>query len=210
MTNLGQDTVDGGRGSDTISYQDRNLAINVSLDGRNRVDVKVNGLVEDKIKNVENVSGGSAADILKGDSHGNTFKGYNGADKLKGFGGNDKLEGGFGVDKLWGGSGNDKFVFASPVDTADHIKDFSHADDTIVLDNLYFTAFAQTGGIGSKLFHANASGHDAHTAKQHLIYDKADHSLWYDADGNGAGAAVEVAIFDNKIKNLDYHDFLIV
>ena len=210
VTNLGQDRVDGGKGSDTVSYLERNVAINVTLDGSHRVDVKVNGLVEDKIKNVENVSGGSADDILRGDSLANSFKGNSGADKLRGMGGNDKLEGGFGVDKLWGGSGNDKFVFASPVDTADHIKDFSHADDTIVLDNLYFTAFAQTGGIGSKMFHANASGHDAHTAKQHLIYDKADHSLWYDADGNGNGAGVKVAIFDNGVKNLDFHDFLIV
>jgi serralysin len=73
-----------------------------------------------------------------------------------------------------------------------------------------FTAFTKLGSISAKAFVANTSGHDAHTAKQKLVYDRSDGSLWYDADGNGAGAAVEIAIFDNKLKNLDHHDFLIV
>ena len=210
VTYQGIDKVDGGKGRDTVSYLTRDKSINVTLDGKQQVGVKVDGLVEDKIKNVENIVGGSAADVLKGDELANVFKGSEGNDKLKGYAGNDKLEGGTGLDTLVGGSGKDKFVFATGLDAADHIKDFSHADDTIVLDNSVFAAFVSTGDITSKMFHANASGHDAHTAKQFLIYDKADHSLWYDADGNGAGAAVEVAIFDNGIKNLDYHDFRIV
>jgi serralysin len=108
------------------------------------------------------------------------------------------------------GAGKDEFRFATALDAIDHIKDFSHADDSIVLDNAVFSAFANVGAINAKKFVANASGHEAHTAKQKLIYDKSDHSLWYDADGNGAGAAVQIAIFDNEINNLDYHDFLIV
>ena len=166
--------------------------MNVSLDGAHKVAVKIAGLVEDKIKNIENVIGGSAGDKLKGDKLANV------------------IEGGQGADKVWGGAGKDQFKFATAVDAADRIKDFSHADDTIVLDNAIFTAFAKTGPIKEKMFHANAAGHDAHTAKQKLIYDRHDGSLWYDADGNGAGAAIEVAVLTNTPHNVDVHDFLIV
>jgi serralysin len=210
MTNLGVDKVDGGNGSDTISYSDRTLAINVKLDGTHEVKVNVDGVVEDKIKNVENVTGGTAGDKLIGDKLANMLVGYGGADKLKGMAGNDKLYGGAGADTVFGGSGKDSFHFTTALGEVDHIKDFSHADDTIVLENFIFSAFAKVGTIKANKFVANASGHDAHTAKQKLIYDKADHSLWYDADGNGAGAAVQIAVLDNGINNLSYTDFLIV
>ena len=192
ITGDGLDTVDGGGGSDTIDYSDRSLAVKIKLNGSHNTSVKVNGVVEDTIKNVENATGGFAADTLKGDKFANSF------------------DSGMGADTVTGGAGHDKFVFKTMIDAADHIKDFSHVDDTIVLDNDIFTAFAKLGAIKAKAFHANDVGHDAHTAKQKLIYDKADHSLWYDADGNGAGAAIEIAVFDNKIKNLDFHDFQIV
>ena len=210
ITNLGVDKVDGGKGSDTVSYADRTLSVNVKLDGKHEVKVKVDGVAEDKIKNVENVTGGTAGDTLVGDKLANKLVGYNGADLLKGNAGNDMLNGGMGADTVAGGSGNDQFQFSTNPDAVDHIKDFSHVDDTIVLENFVFAAFSDIGSIRKKHFVANASGHDAHTANQKLIFDKADHSLWYDADGNGAGAAVQLAIFDNGIKNLDHHDFLIV
>jgi Ca2+-binding RTX toxin-like protein len=209
-TNNGTDTVDGGKGSDTVDYSNRFVSVEVALKGNTKVGVKIDGIVEGSIKNVENVWGGAAGDKLKGDSLANTLNGMGGEDRLKGFAGNDKIEGGLGADTVWGGSGSDKFVFATAFDAVDHIKDFSHVNDTIVLDNAIFTAFAKLGAIRANKFVANASGHDAHTAKQKLIYDKADHSLWYDADGNGAGAAIEIVVFDNKIKNLDFHDFMIV
>lgn len=113
------------------------------------------------------------------------------------------------ADTVAGGAGKDAFLFLSAVDAVDHINDFSYADDSIILDSDVFSGL-KLGTLKAKAFVANADGHDAHTAKQKLIYDKADHSLWYDADGNGAGAAVEIAILDNKVKNIDHHDFLIV
>jgi hypothetical protein len=209
-TNNGFDSVDGGKGNDMVDYSNRMVAVELKLNGSNEVGVKIDGIVEGSVKSVENVWGGFAGDLLKGDSLANLLDGRAGEDRLKGFGGNDRLEGGIGADTVWGGAGKDQFKFATPLDAVDHIRDFSHADDTIVLDNAVFAAFANVGAIKANKFVANASGHDAHTAKQKLIYDKADHSLWYDADGNGAGAAVEIAIFDNNINNLDFRDFLIV
>ncbi|MEO7223572.1 MAG: calcium-binding protein, partial [Devosia sp.] len=202
--------VDGGKGSDTVSYWGRDVSVNVTLKGSLSTNIKVDGVVEDSIRNVESVIGGSAGDILKGDKYANRLSGDGGTDVLKGDKGNDTLEGGLGADSVQGGAGRDQFRFVSPVDAADHIKDFSHADDTIALFDGVFAAFTKLGGISSKAFRASADGHEAKTAKQKLIYDKSDGSLWYDADGKGAGAAVQIAVLDNKPQNLDFHDFLIV
>ena len=184
--------------------------MNVTLKESQSADVGVGGLVEDSIRNVENVMGGSVADVLKGDKFANWLNGLGGADKLKGGTGDDKLEGGLGADTVWGGAGRDQFWFADAVDAIDRIKDFSHADDTIALFNGVFAAFTKFGGISAKAFRASADGHEAKTAKQKLIYDKSDGSLWYDADGKGAGAAIQIAVLDNKPQNVDFHDFMIV
>lgn len=209
QTNLGRDTVDGGKGNDSIDYSDRSLSVEVTLKGNKSANVKVDGVTEDRVKNVENVTGGSAGDKLTGDKSANSLSGNDGADALKGGLGSDKLYGGFGADTLTGGGGADQFTFGSTVDAFDHITDFSHVDDTIALSASDYAAFTSLGHIRASAFHANAAGHDAHNAKQHLIYDKAEGSLWYDADGNGQGAAVEVAVLDNKPGNLDFHDFMI-
>jgi Ca2+-binding RTX toxin-like protein len=70
------------------------------LNGANTVSVKVAGLAEDIIRNIENVTGGSGSDTLTGDGLANT---------LTGSAGNDTLDGAGGGDTMFGGSGNDIF-----------------------------------------------------------------------------------------------------
>jgi subtilisin-like proprotein convertase family protein len=210
ITGLGRDTIDGGKGSDTVDYTSRSLSVTVTLKAGVNTGVKIDGVLEDTIKNVENITGGTIGDVLKGDGRANALTGMSGADVLQGGGGNDKLYGGLGLDTVSGGAGKDQFIFGVAIDVADHIKDFSHADDTIVLYKSAFSAFSSTGVIASKAFHAFASGHAAQNADQHLLYDKSKGGLWYDADGNGAGAAVLMATLDNKPQNLDFHDFQII
>lgn len=53
------------------------------------------------------ITGNTAANILKGGSGANILTGMNGNDALYGLAGNDKLYGGNGDDRLWGGAGND-------------------------------------------------------------------------------------------------------
>ena len=85
----GIDTIDGGVGSDTADYSDKTLSVVVALNGSTTVSVKVNGIIEDSIKNIENLIGGSATDTLTGDLLNNT------------------LDGGLGSDTMTGGKGND-------------------------------------------------------------------------------------------------------
>lgn len=125
---LGNDTLDGGVGIDTASYSDKTKAVVVTLNGSTAVTVRVDGVVEDSIKNVENLIGGSAADTLTGDTLANVLTGNAGNDNLSGLDGGDILNGGKGADVLTGGNGKDTFVFSAgdsgQLTGVDQIKDY--------------------------------------------------------------------------------------
>lgn len=95
----GKDIIDGAGGIDTVDYQETTQSVVVTLNNNIDAKVYVGGVVEDTIRNVESVNGGSAGDILTGDTKANT---------LNGFAGNDVLRGGYGADLLIGGDGDDQ------------------------------------------------------------------------------------------------------
>jgi serralysin len=70
---------------------------------------------------IENASGGSASDVIKGNVASNTLRGNGGDDKLYGFSDNDVLIGGSGKDLLSGGTGTDaaSYITAKATVTAD-------------------------------------------------------------------------------------------
>jgi Ca2+-binding RTX toxin-like protein len=105
--NDGRDSLDGGTGSDTASYEDKSASVQVALNGSSLVDVVVNGLAEDRIRNIENITGGTGNDLLTGDGQTNVLKGGGGADVLVTLGGADQAFGGDGNDYLYMGEGND-------------------------------------------------------------------------------------------------------
>ena len=86
---LGQDRIDGGAGLDTADYRDKAVAVSVTLAGSKAATVFVGGVAEDTLLNVENVTGGTGDDVLKGDGLANVLSGGAGADTLQGMAGND-------------------------------------------------------------------------------------------------------------------------
>ena len=90
--------LDGGVGIDTADYGDKTASVEVTLNGGSTANVKVNGVVEDTIRNIENLIGGSGNDTLVGDVLANRLEGGAGNDLLKGGGGADVLDGGVGID----------------------------------------------------------------------------------------------------------------
>ncbi|HEY8085122.1 MAG TPA: hypothetical protein VIE69_05920, partial [Methylophilaceae bacterium] len=104
-----------------------------------------------------------------------------------------------------GGAGADVFVFsANP--TANNlvtITDFSHGVDILQFDHLAFTNTGTTPG--SALSAANfvssntAAGAVAHDATDHFIYNSSSGALYYDADGSGAGAKVQIATLGTTV-----------
>ena len=123
---LGQDHLDGSDGmGDTASYAEKTAAVVVTLTGAAWTDVFVGGVIEDRIRNVEHLTGGSASDKLTGDSFDNTFAGgagndvlvtLDGFDRALGDEGNDYLYMGEGSDFADGGSGVDVLVLAGGID----------------------------------------------------------------------------------------------
>ncbi|HEX2012020.1 MAG TPA: cadherin-like domain-containing protein, partial [Roseateles sp.] len=188
-TNASANYVDGGGGSDTFSLNNGN-------------DVAF---------------GDGGNDGLNGQGDNDWIFGGPGSDTLGGGNGNDTLYGGAGSDSLAGGNGADTFVFGDGAlgATVDSISDFSGGDgDKILLVNDYaglFTALG-SGALAANAFASGANLSSAANANIHVIYDTVTGNLYYDADGNGGGAAVQFANLTgsgNSHPALSASDFLV-
>lgn len=189
----GDDRLYGGDGSDTASYAGAAGGVTVSLAITAAQDTI--GAGTDTLNSIENLGGSSWADRLTGSSGSNYLVGGNGNDVLVGGAGNDLLVGSAGTDTMTGGTGNDRFRFDVMETTAqrDTITDFTAGQDSIEIRRGVFTAFAGHAA-GALTTGELALGPVATTPDQHLFYNQASGVLSYDADGSGAGVAVELAV----------------
>ncbi|HZF96445.1 MAG TPA: M10 family metallopeptidase C-terminal domain-containing protein [Allosphingosinicella sp.] len=85
------DLLDGGAGSDTAAFTGYNAAVTATLNGAADGTASVGGAAIATLRNIENLLGGAAADILTGDANANVINGGLG---------NDVLDGGAGVDTV--------------------------------------------------------------------------------------------------------------
>jgi Ca2+-binding RTX toxin-like protein len=101
------------------------------------------------------------------------------------------LDGKGGSDTLVGNAGPDTFQFTTALGAGnvDTIADFVHGTDKIALDDAIFTGLV----FGPLSANAFATGSQAGDADDRIIYDSATGQLFFDADGNGAGAAIQFA-----------------
>lgn len=182
----GIDEVYGGDGNDVLSGGDDGDL----LDGSNGDDT---------------LFGGADADTLYGRQNNDSLSGGEGADLLYGGDGVDRVDGGAGADFLEGGNGADTYVFSSALGggNIDSIAGFNVADDTIELSTAIFTGIG-IGVLGSNAFVIGAAAGDA---DDRIIYDSATGALYYDADGDGGGAAVQFATLATGLA-LTANDFL--
>ena len=164
---------------------------------------------------VRNLIGTGKANItLVGNELANTIKGNAGKNVLKGLAGNDKLWGGLGNDTLYGGTGKDVFVFNTKPNkrtNLDKIADFNVRDDTIWLDNKVFTKLGKgtelrPGKLNKAFF---SIGDKAKDGNDYLVYNAKKGILYYDVDGSGAKAMVEIATLKKGLK-LTYADFMVI
>lgn len=206
----GNDTLDGGEGNDTASYASVSATVRVSL-GISGAQATGGG-GNDILIGIENLIGGTGADLLVGNDGANLLDGGNGADQLFGSGGADVLTGGGGRDMFSGGDGGDVFRFAtikdfsgSAVTNADVILDFNAAQGDII-DLSGVDAIKQT-----------ASVNDAFTWIGSVAFTKVAGQLRYtvsngvglvsgDVDGNGVA---DFAIRIDKAPPLTALDFVL-
>ncbi|WP_395612319.1 calcium-binding protein [Allosphingosinicella sp.] len=231
----GNDFLDGGDGDDSLHGQDGSDTLvggagNDFLDGGAGADVMYGGAGNDTYIAgagdyiVEAVGGGTdlvyattsfalsagqeietlaaASGTAAIDLTGNEF-----ANTLIGNDGNNILDGGLGNDLLVGQGGADTFAFTTALgaNNVDAVSGFTHGEDMIALDHGIFA------GIGSNSFNASAfvTGTQAGDADDRIIYNSATGQLFYDADGNGAGAAVLFATLQGA-PTLTASDFQVI
>lgn len=148
------------------------------------------------------LGGGGRDQLRAGDGH-DLLNGGGGADTLDGGSGDDRLIGGTGADTLTGGAGADVFVLRSGASGT--ITDFVAGEDRIALR--LGEAYQQAGWkLDPSAFHLGPTAADA---DDRILYDADTGALFFDADGTGAIAAVQLATVANHAV-LSAGDFTVI
>ena len=175
----GADTMQGGTGDDTYAVDSSSDVVTENAsEGTDTVQSSVGYSLGANLENL--LLTGSSAINGTGNSSGNVITGNSSSNLLT------------------GGSGSDKFVFQDALGpgNVDTVTDFSTGTDLLRLDD---DIFAVLSGLSTPPFSlpganfiANASG-TAGDSDDYIIYNTSTGRLYYDADGNGAGASVHFA-----------------
>ncbi len=211
----GSDILDGGGGADQMFGADGDDTYIVDNTGDVTSEVSAGGGVDTVISsvtrnltaNLENlILSGGAAITGAGNALNNIITGNAAANTLYGLDGDDTLNGDLGADTLQGGAGADSYVFSTTLGggNVDTIVGFNVADDTIVLSATIFTSL----GVGTLAASAFVIGAAAADADDRIIYNSATGALYFDADGDGAGTAVQFATLATGLA-LTNNDFLV-
>jgi Ca2+-binding RTX toxin-like protein len=161
------------------------------------------------VANVASIKGTAAIDTINAGVGNDTITGLAGNDTISGGAGVDTIVGGAGNDTLTGGSENDIFVFdtaPNALQNVDTITDFL-LGDKLQLNLSIFKGLTKKVGFTDAQF---AHSTDTLTASDRIIYNSSTGELYYDADGNGATAAVQIALIGvDTHYNLAYTDFVL-
>lgn len=182
----GLDNIYGGHGRDTIYGGSENDYITGGFSG--------SGAIDDH----DVISGGTGNDSIYGMEGHDVIYGNEDDDRIEGNEGNDRMDGGTGSDTLRGGDGSDQYQFSNlPAGTKDTIQYFQEVD-TIAFKKTVFTGLGTTLTAGEFKSVATTAGvaRSQLDADDRLIFVRGTETLWYDRDGNGAAAAVEIAFVD--------------
>ncbi|WP_201859085.1 M10 family metallopeptidase C-terminal domain-containing protein [Microvirga soli] len=216
------DIVDHGNGHYDIVVRE-----GVKLDYENPAHHKVRMVVSDgsntvtkdfainMTDEVDVITGTARADSLNGTAGRDIIKGLAGNDSLVGNTGNDTLYGGAGKDVLTGGVGQDVFVFDSKPNkktNLDKIADFKVVDDSIWLENKIFTKLGKKGSEAAPAQLKKSFvvlGDKAKDKDDYIIYSKKTGKLFFDGDGSGSKAAVEIATLSKKLA-MTNKDFFVI
>lgn len=194
----GDDTLNGITGADTMigglgfdSYVVDNVSDAIIENPGEGTDKVSSSVTYTLSANVENLTlTGTAAINGTGNAQANSITGNGANNQLNGGAGNDILNGGTGTNTLTGGTNADIFRFTTANHT-DTITDYDVPQDTIQFENSVFTALTTPGTLAADQFRVGTTALDAN---DFIIYNTVTGKLLYDADGNGAGIAKQIAI----------------
>lgn len=188
---------------DTLSFATFGANTVVSIDLASNIHT-VTGIGNLSATNFEHVIGGAGNDILIG----NAFA----ATKLNGGAGNDRIQGGTAVDTFIGGAGNDIFVFTDAAQGKDIFSDFTNGDK-LEINRAGFGGGLTGLDAGALLDQSYLVVGTAPVASVGLhgqfLYNTTNDTLYWDDDGIGANAAVEIGQFGSAVV-LKLSDFTLV
>ena len=145
----GNDTVDGGTGTDLFDASASLDAVYINLDTADHdltpallpasafvakntaIGLAIASAGTDKVTGFESAKGGGGDDILYGSAAANALDGGPGSDFLLGFAGNDILTGGGDADTLVGGTGKDTLSLGGADASVDKVIYLSTADSGV-------------------------------------------------------------------------------
>ena len=194
--NGANNVLNGGAGTDTVSYEHAGAAVTVSL--AITAAQNTGGAGTDTLSLFENLTGSAFNDVLTGSTAANV---------LMGLAGNDTLVGGSGADLLTGGLGADRFVFSALADsvpgTPDLITDFVHGTDIIDFSGID----ANTSSSGNQAF--AFGGQNANVVANSVTWFENGGNTFIQADVNGNTTADFMITLTGTNHNLSASDFIL-
>lgn len=197
MQGYGNDTIDGGDGELDDIFVKQASALSVDLGAGTLTG---GALGSATIQNIERFfvwEEDIFNDRIVGNASANHLTGGGGNDVVNGAGGDDWVDGGMGNDTVTGGAGTDNFRYQETpgAANADRITDFASGVDLIWLDGHMHRGIGGNGRFtaGDERFYAAPGAASGHDATDRVVYDTSSGNLWFDADGNGSGAAQLIA-----------------
>jgi Ca2+-binding RTX toxin-like protein len=194
--NAGANVLHGGGGVDNLIGLGGNDTYYVDVAGTQAYEAAGAGTDVIYTSVSYTLAAGSEIETLSSNDYGATtainLTGNASAQTVVGNAGANTLNGGAGADTLYGLGGADNFAFTTALGggNVDYIADFNTVADTVQLDDAIFAGIGTAGAFNPNAFFAGAAAHDA---DDRIIYNSATGQLFYDADGNGGGAAVQFA-----------------
>jgi Ca2+-binding RTX toxin-like protein len=200
ISGAGTNTLIGGTGADIYFAQGVNDIVTEFAGGGFDVVLAGGNLTLASNSEVEVIAVNTASGV--------TIVGSNITQTIQGGAGNDRFIGGLGNDTLTGSGGADTFVLFNTFADRDFITDFASGTDKLEISAALFGGGLSAGVLSGAQFFSGAGAVSATTAAQRFIYNSSTGNLLFDADGNGAGAAVLFANL-SSIPTLTAADFLI-
>ena len=188
----GVDTMTGLAGDDVYQTNGGDTIVEAASAGTDTVLSSATLTLGDNLENLVLLTG--AVNGI-GNSLNNKLCGNAANNILNGLIGDDTLNGGLGNDILSGGAGADYFDFTTELNATtnkDTIFDFNVVD-TIRLENGIMTGLGTTTGVLAVGAFHSGTVNTATEADDRIIYNTSTGALFYDADGTGLTAAVQIA-----------------
>ncbi|MCZ8192347.1 MAG: DUF4347 domain-containing protein [Microcystis sp. LE19-338.1B] len=192
----GIDTLIGGLGNDT--YQVDTTTDTITENANQGTDTVQSSVTYTLGNNLENLTlTGTTAINGTGNAANNILTGNSGNNILNGSDGNDTLIGGTGNDTITGGAGSDRFTFNNRNEGIDTITDFLSSQG----DKITVSAGGFGGGLAAGVAITAAQfllGTTALNASNRFIYNTITGGLFFDGDGTGTLAAIQIATLSSK------------